>query len=126
MTSELFSQRVPIRGAGSMAPGMDLRVFIMRKTIDEIRPKIGDSADAMSHFTAAAHVSALWEQSVPLRNEDDRYNSKGDSALKKVHKRLAKMRIGEDAYLVKITVKSFKNKNSLPIFYTVKTIKISQ
>ena len=120
------STRVANTNRGSVAPGMKEAFFITGKTIGECAEKVNESADEVSHYTAAAHIDILWENSAPLCEEDDRYNSPKDSSLEKVYKRTTTMRINSEIYSVKITAKKFKDKNVLPILYTVKTEKSRQ
>lgn len=123
MSREAKGYRIPIENEGSTAPGMDVPFYVTSRTIDECSAKVGDSADAVSHYTAAAHITTLWENSVEGETEPDMYNDAEKSKIKCVVKRYAKMRCGKDVYRVKITAKIFKDKNVLPILYTVKTMK---
>lgn len=116
--------RVPIENEGSIAPGMNIPFYVTSKTIGECAAKVGNSVDASSHYTAAANITTLWENSVEGEIEQDKYNSPEDSKLKCVMKRYAKMRCGDDVYLVKITAKLFKDNNVLPLLYTVNTSKL--
>lgn len=120
------SSRVANANRGSVAPGMKEAFYITGRTIGECAEKVDESVDEVSHYTASAHIDILWENSAPLCEEDDRYNSPEDSSLEKVYKRTTTMRINSDIYLVKITAKSYKDKNVLPILYTVKTEKSRQ
>ena len=59
---------------------------------------ITDTTSASYNPPRAARICG---RILPLVEEDDRYNAQDKSSLKKVHKRNAFMRIGEQLYRVK-------------------------
>lgn len=110
-------------GRGAIAPGMDKEFFVTRKSIDELTSSkhVRRSADPESHYTAAAMVSQLWEESEPLSQYRDKKKPYAKSAIEWMHKRKARLDIRGNKYDVEITAKEFKNENNDPMLYQVKT-----
>ena len=112
---------------GAVAPGMEMEFYVTGGSVDELLAwkHVNRSASKQSHYMAAAYVIELWERSEPLAKYRDRKKPYEESKIEWMHKRMARMRLGNDLYSVEITAKEMKTPDVTPNrLYQVKTRRI--